>query len=289
MGNLAVLLGSSTGPRRHRRGERAGLGRLRRRRGRRRQAPERAGRRPVRGEAPHRGLPRRCSTPAWWSASRTSAGPASPAPPARRPPGAAWAWTSTSPPCPVREPGMEPFEIMTSRSPRSGCWPSSSPATSTRCWPSAPRGRCGASVDRARVTGGGPLRILDGWDGEVLADVPAASLHDDAPLYDRPAGAGRPGRRDRRPPTSVPVARRLRRRPARPADRHLLGVPPVRPPALPQHRGGPGRRRHGAAPQAPHHRRGHRPGPGADHATATTGGARSTPGRARPWSWPRPC
>ena len=37
-----------------------------------------------------------------------------------------------------------------------------------------------------RVTGTGRLRILDGWDGEVLADVPAATLHEDAPLYHRP-------------------------------------------------------------------------------------------------------
>jgi phosphoribosylformylglycinamidine synthase len=41
-----------------------------------------------------------------------------------------------------------------------------------------------------RVTGAagdvGRLRILDGWDGPVLADVPAVSLHDGAPLYDRP-------------------------------------------------------------------------------------------------------
>ena len=46
--------------RRHRRGERVGLGRVlgrRRRAGRRRQAAERPGRGPLRGEAPHRGLP----------------------------------------------------------------------------------------------------------------------------------------------------------------------------------------------------------------------------------------
>ena len=36
------------------------------------------------------------------------------------------------------------------------------------------------------VTAGGRLRILDRPDGEVLADVPAASLHEDAPLLDRP-------------------------------------------------------------------------------------------------------
>jgi phosphoribosylformylglycinamidine synthase len=36
---------------------------------------------------------------------------------------------------------------------------------------------------------GGRLRIRDGFDGPVLADVPAASLSDDAPLYDRPRSA----------------------------------------------------------------------------------------------------
>jgi phosphoribosylformylglycinamidine synthase len=40
-----------------------------------------------------------------------------------------------------------------------------------------------------RVTDGGALRILDEFDGEVLAEVPAASLHEDAPLYDRPRQA----------------------------------------------------------------------------------------------------
>ena len=50
--------------------------------------------------------------------------------------------------------------------------------------------------------GGGRLRIRDGIDGPVLADVPAASLSDDAPLYDRPrqapvAGVRTPGSADR--------------------------------------------------------------------------------------------
>ena len=75
-GNLAVLLGSSTGRDGIGGVSRAGLGRLLRRRGRRGQAPERPGRRPVRGEAADRGVPRRCSTPASSSASRTSAAPA---------------------------------------------------------------------------------------------------------------------------------------------------------------------------------------------------------------------
>ena len=81
VGNLAVLLGSSHRPRRHRRGVGAGVGRLRRGRGRRGQAPERAGRRPVRGEAPHRGLPRAARP----RPRRRRAGPRRPpASPARR-------------------------------------------------------------------------------------------------------------------------------------------------------------------------------------------------------------
>jgi phosphoribosylformylglycinamidine synthase len=36
------------------------------------------------------------------------------------------------------------------------------------------------------VTAGGRLRILDRPDGDVLADVPASTLHEDAPLLDRP-------------------------------------------------------------------------------------------------------
>jgi phosphoribosylformylglycinamidine synthase len=47
-----------------------------------------------------------------------------------------------------------------------------------------------------KVTAGGRLRILDGWDGEVLADVPAKSLHEDAPCYNRPMAAPR-GRGDK--------------------------------------------------------------------------------------------
>src|SRR6202023_77912 len=39
---------------------------------------------------------------------------------------------------------------------------------------------------------GGRLRIRDGFDGPILADVPAASLSDDAPLYDRPRAAPNP-------------------------------------------------------------------------------------------------
>ena len=54
--------------------------------------------------------------------------------------------------------------------------------------------------------GGGRLRIRDGMDGPVLADVPAASLSDDAPLYDRPRQA--PADAGRRPTPLAPPRRR---------------------------------------------------------------------------------
>ncbi len=53
------------------------------------------------------------------------------------------------------------------------------------------------TVTAPEPDGGGRLRIRDGMDGPVLADVPAASLSDDAPLYDRPRRA--PAPRDERP------------------------------------------------------------------------------------------
>ena len=48
----------------------------------------------------------------------------------------------------------------------------------------------------ARSPASGRLRVLDRPDGEVLADVPAKSLEEDAPLYDRPRAepADRPTR-----------------------------------------------------------------------------------------------
>ncbi len=65
------------------------------------------------------------------------------------------------------------------------------------------------------VTGTGRFRVLDRLDGEVLADIPASSLDDDAPLYDRPL-AEPADRAERWPtrPTRPRCARRRRRRPA---------------------------------------------------------------------------
>ncbi len=113
-----------------------------------------------------------------------------------------------------REDGMEPFEVLTSES-QERMLAIVTPehlGDVLRHLPS--RGDVTASViGRVTPGGAGPhdgrLRILDGFDGEVLADVPASSLHEDAPLYERPLGAARagipapapwPGRRSRRVP-----------------------------------------------------------------------------------------
>lgn len=85
---------------------------------------------------------------------------------------------------PLRETGMEPFEIMTSESQErmlAIVEPDGLDAVLEICQ----RWEVRATVV-GKVTEGGSLRILDGWDGPVLAELPAASLHEDAPAYDRP-------------------------------------------------------------------------------------------------------
>jgi phosphoribosylformylglycinamidine synthase len=84
----------------------------------------------------------------------------------------------------LRETGMEPWEIMTSES-QERMLAIVTPGSLDRVMDVCRRWEVSAAVV-GRVTSGGRLRILDGWDGEVLADVPAASLHEDAPCYERP-------------------------------------------------------------------------------------------------------
>ncbi|MDA8046222.1 MAG: phosphoribosylformylglycinamidine synthase subunit PurL [Actinomycetota bacterium] len=100
-----------------------------------------------------------------------------------------------------REPGMEAWEVMTSES-QERMLAIVAPEDVERVLDVCTKWEVRASVV-GRVTDGGRLRILDGWDGEVLADVPATTLHEDAPLYDRPMR--RPADADRRasdrPPT----------------------------------------------------------------------------------------
>ncbi|MGI9601275.1 MAG: phosphoribosylformylglycinamidine synthase subunit PurL, partial [Acidimicrobiales bacterium] len=85
---------------------------------------------------------------------------------------------------PRREDGMEPFEVMTSES-QERMLAIVEPAGIDRVMELCARWEVEATVV-GRVTTGGQLRIMDGFEGEVLAEVPAATLHDDAPLYDRP-------------------------------------------------------------------------------------------------------
>ncbi|HXQ44811.1 MAG TPA: phosphoribosylformylglycinamidine synthase subunit PurL [Acidimicrobiales bacterium] len=95
---------------------------------------------------------------------------------------------------PRREPGMEPFEVLTSESQErmlAIVTPGDRAEVEEVCrrWEvrATVIGTVTAPLPAADDgTGGGRLRILDTPGGEVLADVPAASLSDDAPLYDRP-------------------------------------------------------------------------------------------------------
>jgi phosphoribosylformylglycinamidine synthase len=89
---------------------------------------------------------------------------------------------------PRREEGMEPFEVMTSES-QERMLAIVTPEGLAEVMRLCERWEVQATVV-GRVTepvdGVGLLRIVDGFGGEVLAEVPASSLHDAAPLYDRP-------------------------------------------------------------------------------------------------------
>jgi phosphoribosylformylglycinamidine synthase len=85
---------------------------------------------------------------------------------------------------PQRETGMAPFEVMTSES-QERMLAIVTPGDLDDVLSLCARWEVRATVI-GRVTGGGALRIYDREGGELLADVPAASLSDDAPLYDRP-------------------------------------------------------------------------------------------------------
>ncbi|HWD56318.1 MAG TPA: phosphoribosylformylglycinamidine synthase subunit PurL [Acidimicrobiales bacterium] len=103
---------------------------------------------------------------------------------------------------PRREDGMEPWEVMTSESQErmlAIVTPEAWPAVSAICAKWEVRATVIGTVMEPDPAGGGRLRIRDGLDGPILADVPAASLSDDAPLYDRP-------RRAPSAPTAAPPA-----------------------------------------------------------------------------------
>jgi phosphoribosylformylglycinamidine synthase len=96
---------------------------------------------------------------------------------------------------PLREAGMEPWEIMTSESQErmlAIVTPESWPAVAEICAKWEVLSTVIGKVVEPDPERGGRYRILDGFDGEVLADIPAASLSDDAPLYHRPLHAPTP-------------------------------------------------------------------------------------------------
>ena len=90
---------------------------------------------------------------------------------------------------PRREPHMEPFEVMTSES-QERMLAIVEPAKLDELLAIAAKWEVRATVI-GEVTGSGRLRVVSRSDGspEVLADVPAKSLEEDAPLYDRPRSA----------------------------------------------------------------------------------------------------
>ena len=85
---------------------------------------------------------------------------------------------------PQRETGMEPFEIMTSES-QERMLAIVNPENLEKVLLISEKWEIRSSVV-GKVTAGGQLRILDGLEGPVLGEVPAISLHEDAPLYERP-------------------------------------------------------------------------------------------------------
>jgi phosphoribosylformylglycinamidine synthase len=83
-----------------------------------------------------------------------------------------------------REPAMEPFEVLTSES-QERMLAIVEPAHLDEVVAIAAKWEVQASVV-GEVNASGRLRVLDRPGGDVLADVPAKSLEEDAPLYDRP-------------------------------------------------------------------------------------------------------
>ena len=84
----------------------------------------------------------------------------------------------------LREPGMTPTEIMTSES-QERMLAIVRPDDLDRVLELCRRWEVRASVV-GRVNDTGRLRIMDGFEGDVLGDVPASTLDDNAPVYDRP-------------------------------------------------------------------------------------------------------
>jgi phosphoribosylformylglycinamidine synthase len=85
---------------------------------------------------------------------------------------------------PLREQGMDPVEVMTSES-QERMLAIVEPKDLDEVLAICERWEVRATVV-GKVTDGDALRIVDGFDGPVLGDVPASALHEAAPKYDRP-------------------------------------------------------------------------------------------------------
>ncbi len=95
---------------------------------------------------------------------------------------------------PRREPGMAPYEVMTSESQErmlAIVRPGDLERVEALCRKWEVRTAVVGRVTEPPPGQPGRLRILDGWNGPVLGDVPAVALSEDAPLYHRPMA--RPG------------------------------------------------------------------------------------------------
>jgi phosphoribosylformylglycinamidine synthase subunit PurL len=100
---------------------------------------------------------------------------------------------------PRREPGMADYEVMTSESQErmlAIVTPGDLPRVQELCAKWEVRAAVVGRVTEAPGDAPGRLRILDGFDGPVLGDVPAVALSEDAPLYHRPLA--RPADQDAR-------------------------------------------------------------------------------------------
>jgi len=100
---------------------------------------------------------------------------------------------------PRREPGMADYEVMTSESQErmlAIVTPEDLARVQEVCAKWEVRAAVVGRVTEAPADAPGRLRILDGFDGPVLGDVPAVALSEDAPLYHRPLA--RPADQDAR-------------------------------------------------------------------------------------------
>ena len=100
---------------------------------------------------------------------------------------------------PRREPGMADYEVMTSESQErmlAIVTPEDLDRVRQVCAKWEVRAAVVGKVTEAPAGAPGRLRIVDGFDGPVLGDVPAVALSEDAPLYRRPMA--RPSDQDAR-------------------------------------------------------------------------------------------